>query len=399
MSEYFNKTKESIKTYINTCNYHLTEEEILVGIKNTIEEIYAEMGKIVIVDLNVNPPDLIDLTDPDNVKKFKFKSLFAFIKPRHFLNKIKKQMEQMEKEKIYNMFRPYKSKIITAQVIGETFFLGNKVWENLEIFPFPFKGTLREFGQKYNIYVESGKETITIPTGTWKLWDIAKMIYEQTGYVMSINSHKGNLRIKRGGKAVVFSIYGVDAIMPSDERVHGENYEIGSEWEVILYDVNLSQRQGYQLYVSRKQLNFLENYIYTNIPALKEKIKILSIAREPGILSKILYVNKNSEPIKWGTYKDQIMEISKKLNGEIIEFVEYTNNHEELIRKAIKFDGLIKIDSFNKQATIITTKKGAIIGKNGVNVKLAGMLTGFKINVFTPEEQLNSLSLLNPPTN
>lgn len=399
MSEYFNKIKESIKTYINTCNYHLTEEEILVGIKNTIEEIYAEMGKIVIVDLNVNPPDLIDLTDPDNVKKFKFKSLFAFIKPRHFLNKIKKQMEQMEKEKIYNMFRPYKSKIITAQVIGETFFLGNKVWENLEIFPFPFKGTLREFGQKYNIYVESGKETITIPTGTWKLWDIAKMIYEQTGYVMSINSHKGNLRIKRGGEAVVFSIYGVDAIMPSDERVHGENYEIGSEWEVILYDVNLSQRQGYQLYVSRKQLNFLENYIYTNIPALKEKIKILSIAREPGILSKILYVNKNSEPIKWGTYKDQIMEISKKLNGEIIEFVEYTNNHEELIRKAIKFDGLIKIDSFNKQATIITTKKGAIIGKNGVNVKLAGMLTGFKINVFTPEEQLNSLSLLNPPTN
>ena len=74
MSEYFNKIKESIKTYINTCNYHLTEEEILVGIKNTIEEIYAEMGKIVIVDLNVNPPDLIDLTDPDNVKKFKFKS-------------------------------------------------------------------------------------------------------------------------------------------------------------------------------------------------------------------------------------------------------------------------------------------------------------------------------------
>lgn len=179
----------------------------------------------------------------------------------------------------------------------------------------------------------------------------------------------------------------------------GENYEIGSEWEVILYDVNLSQRQGYQLYVSRKQLNFLENYIYANIPTLKERIKILSIAREPGVLSKILYVSRNGEPIKWGAYKEQIMEVSKKLNGEIIEFIEYTNNHEELIRKAIKFDGLIKIDSFNKQATIITTKKGAIIGKNGVNVKLAGMLTGFKINVFTPEEQLNSLSLLNPPTN
>lgn len=88
------------------------------------------------------------------------------------------------------MFRPYKSKIITAQVIGETFFLGDRVWENLEIFPFPFKGTLREFGQKYNMYIESGKETIVIPTGTWKIWDIAKMIYEQTGYVMSINPHK-----------------------------------------------------------------------------------------------------------------------------------------------------------------------------------------------------------------
>lgn len=387
-SQYFNKIKESIKAYINASNYHLTEDEILIGIKNVIEEIYASMGKLVLVDLSVNPPDLIDITYPDSVKRFKFKNLFAFIKPRHFLNRLKNYMEQMEREKIYNMFRPYKSKIITAQVIGETFFLGNRVWDNIEIFPVPFKGTLREFGARYNMYVESGKEIISIPTGTWKLWDIAKLIYDQTGYVMSINPHKKNLRIKRGSKAVVFSIYGIDAIMPSDERGPGENYEIGTEWEVILYDVNLSQREGYQLYVSRRQINFVLQYIYMYLPFMKGRV--ISVAREPGILSKVLYFS-NGEKIKWGDYKDQIMQISQKLNGEVIEFIEETKDYEELLKRALNFDGLIKIDSFNRQATIITTKKGHVIGKNGINVKLAGMLTGFKINVLTPEEEIQSM--------
>ena len=386
-SGYFNKIFDSVKLYINSCGYHLSEEEVIVGIKNVIEDVYSNLGKTVIVDIDTNPPELIDLTDPENVKKFKFKSFFAFIKPRHFLNKIKEKMEQMEREKIYNMFRPYKNKIITAQAIGETFFLGDRVWENVEIFPYSFKGTLRDFGIKYRMYVESGKEFIEIPSGTWKMWDIAKMIFEQTGYVMSINPHKGLLRIKRGGKAVIFSIYGIDAIMPSDERAFGEHYIIGEEYEIFLYDVNLSQRQGYQLYVSRKKIDFLLEYTYNYLPFMKGRI--LSVAREPGLICKILY--KNSEPIKWSNYKEQINLISQKLNNEKIEFIENVNDPEELLRRALNFDGIVKIDSFNKQATIITTKKGAVIGKNGIKVKLAGMLTGYKINVFTPEEEINKI--------
>jgi len=387
-SEYFKKIVDSVKVYINSCGYHLTEEEVIEGVKNIIEEVYAERDKIVLVDMDVNPPELIDLTDPENVKRFKFKSFFAFIKPRHFLNRIKTRMEQMEREKIFNMFRPYKSKIITAQVIGETFFLGDRVWENVEIFPLPFKGTLRDFGMKYGMYVEGGKELIEIPTGTWKMWDIAKMIFEQTGYVASINPHKNLIRVKRGGKAVVFSIYGIDAIMPSDERAPGEHYEIGKEYEVFLYDVNMSQRQGYQLYVSRKKIDFLLEYIYIYFPFLRGKV--LSVAREPGLICKILYKNSGGR-IKWGEHKEQIALISQKLNGEAVEFVEYTKDPEEFLRKALNFDGIIKIDSFNKQATIITTKKGAVIGKNGVNVKLAGMLTGYKINVFTPDEEIDKM--------
>jgi len=385
---YLRTVKSTIEAYLRENSYHLEESEVMDAIKCAVEDIYLSMDRKVILDISVMPPKLLDITDEVNIVPFT--KIFAIIKPKLFLERVKFFVERFEREKIFSTYRPYRGQIIKAKVMGETFFLGSRSYEKVQVNK-RFEGTLLDFGSKYKIYVESGKEKIIVYPRDYRMWDLATYIHEETGYAMSINPHRKILRLKKQDKAVVFNIFGTIGIMPADERIPGETYNQGKEWEVILYDVNQTSREGYQLYVSRRQIDFIVNYITSYIPEFRD-LKVRGIAREPGVCCKILVEYNGAGPIKWGKYKDSLLEIEENLSGEKIEIIEYDpDDMEETIRSALNFDGHIKINSFEKTATIVTTKRGAIIGKGGANVRLAGMLTGFKFTVMTPDEYMLAL--------
>ena len=385
---YLKTVKSTIDAYLRESSYHLEESEVMEAIKCAVEDIYLSMGRRVILDISVMPPKLLDITDEVNIVPFT--KIFTIVKPKLFLERVKFFVERFEREKIFTTYRSCRGQIVKAKVMGETFFLGSRSYEMVQINK-RYEGALLEFGKKYNIYVESGKEKIVVHPRDYRMWDLATYIYEETGYAMSINPRRKILRIKKQDKAVVFDIFGTIGIMPADERISGETYIQGKEWEVILYDVNQTSREGYQLYVSRRQIDFIVNYITHYIPEFKE-LKIRGIAREPGVCCKILVEYNSDGPIKWGKYKDSLSEIEENLSGERIEIIEYDpDDMEETIRSALNFDGHIKINSFEKTATIVTTKRGALIGKGGANVRLAGMLTGFKFTVMTPDEYMLAL--------
>ena len=384
---YLKTIKSTISDYLRESHYHLEETDVYEAVKCAVEEMCMTVGRRVILDISAMPPKLLDLTNLDRVREVPLTKIFAVIKPKYFLERVCSFIDRFEREKIFNIYMPFRGQIIKAAVMGETFFLGSRSLETLQVNK-RFEGTLAEFGKKHNIYVESGKENIVVHPRDYRMWDLAVYIYEETGYAMSINSHRKILRLKKQGKDVIFNIFGTIGIMPADERIPEEDYAVGTEWELILYDVNQSAREGYQLYVSRKQIDFIVNYITSFIPEFG-LLKIRSIARDPGICSKILVEYNGSGPIKWGRYKESLKEIQENLSGERIEIVEYDpDDIEKTIQSALNHDGHIKINSFEKTATVVTTNKGALIGKKGYNVRLAGMLTGFKFTVMTPDEYL-----------
>lgn len=372
--------KDACITYIRERNYHLTEEEIMDAIKIAIETTFD--GVI------FNTSDLT-VIDVKNMVECNIDVLIGKINKRLLIRKIEEQIDKYEREKIFSLFRPLKGSIITAYGIGETFFLGYSSNKILDIKK-RFEGPLFEFGNLYGIYVESGKETINIPPAEWSMWELAKYIYDKTGYVMSINPHRKLLKLKKQPKAVIFNINGCDAIMPPEERIKGEEYE-GAEWDVVLYDVNQTAREGFQLYVSRRQIDFLVKYLYLYIPELRS-YKVQSVAREPGVMAKVLISNSGSvfRPSK---YADELKKVSDMLNGEKIEIINQTPDTEELLRTLLNFDGSIKVDSINKNAVVITDRKGKVIGKGGINVKLTGMLTGYRISVMTTEEYITDSNI------
>ncbi|MCL4491638.1 MAG: hypothetical protein M1510_07000 [Nitrospirae bacterium] len=383
---YFLRIQATINSYIRENSYHLDGSEVLEAIKCAVEQTYLLMNKKVVFNIDKAPFEIVDLSG-EEVRSIPFKAMFALIKPGHFLEQIKFFVERFEREKIFATFRPLKGQIIKAEVMGETFFLGSRSYEWLRVNRI-FEGTIREFGNKHGIYVESGKERLTVYPKDYRTWDIASHICDETGYVMSINPHRKILRLKKQGKAVIFNLFGTLAVMPSDERIKDETYRQGEERDVVLYDVNQTAREGYQLYVSRRQIHFVVSYLASYIPEFRE-VRIRSIAREPGVCCKLLLQYNGNGKIRWGRYEAVLREIQNKLSGERIEFIEYRDDIESVLQQALGYSGSIKVNTFEKTAMVVTTRKGAIIGKGGVNVKLAGMLTGYKFTVLSPDEYVS----------
>jgi transcription antitermination factor NusA-like protein len=381
----FQGIKQAIVNFIKERNYHLVEEEVVEAIKSAMEEIFEQKNikaifdtrRMAIIELSENPVE----RGPSWI--------FKFISPKYLLRVIENHIDRYEREKIFSVFRPMKSRIINAEAVGETFHLGSHIKRAIDLRN--FEGPLYEFGRQHDIYVEGGKETIYIPQREWFMWDLARYIFDKTGYCMSVNPHRKILRLKKQEKAVIFNVNGVDAVMPSDERIKGENYISFREWEVILYNVNQTCLEGFQLYVSRRQIDFLVNYLYQYIPEMKTT-KVKAVAREPGVMSKIL-IDRDGTRFRANNYADILSEVSKKLNGEKIEIVYYDGDTEQVLRSALNHDGSIKVNSIDKKAIVITDRKGKVIGKQGVNVKLTGMLTGYDISVMTMDEYVHNSNI------
>ena len=383
-NEIAKKIREAATAYIKENNFHLTENEVFESIKLAIEGVFDKHKRKVIFD--IEDMSIIELTDK-GMKKRNIDWIFKFIDKRSLFQSLREHLDRYEREKIFNMFIPYMGQIIKAEAIGETFHLGSR---SNTIYPrWGYIGSVADFGAQKEIYVEGGKDAyLNIPLKDWKMWDLAKEIYRQTGYCMSINPIKKNLRLKKQPPAVIFNINGVDGIMPADERIRGEDYE-GKEWEVILYNVNQTRNEDFQLYVSRRQIAYLLRYIELYIPEFKQSVKVKKVAREPGVMAKIL-IEKVDPHFRVSKYKDALFALSERLNGEKIEIVtDNGGSTEDLIRSALNFEGSLKINHTDKTAIAITERKGQAIGMKGVNVKLAGMITGYKISVMTIDEYIN----------
>ena len=102
---YLKTVKSTIDTYLRENSYHLEESEVMDAIKCAVEDIYLSMGRKAILDISVMPPKLLDITD--EVSIVPFTTIFAIIKPRLFLERVKFFVERFEREKIFATYRPF----------------------------------------------------------------------------------------------------------------------------------------------------------------------------------------------------------------------------------------------------------------------------------------------------
>lgn len=192
----------------------------------------------------------------------------------------------------------------------------------------------------------------------------------------------------------------VEAIIPTRELVPTEAYETHQRIKAYVMNVEDAGRFGPQVVLSRKDPGFIKKLFELEVPEIEEGlVEIKGVAREAGQRSKVAVWsnNENIDPVgacigKKGMRKNAVAD---ELFGERIDIIAYSDDVPSFIVNALSPAEILAIDinEDEKVATIVVPddKLSLAIGAKGQNVRLAAILTGWKIDIKTKSEIENQI--------
>lgn len=184
----------------------------------------------------------------------------------------------------------------------------------------------------------------------------------------------------------------VEALIPTKEQVKNEQLRTHQRIKAYVESVTESGKFGPQIVLSRKSPNFVKKLFEIEVPEIIDGIvEIKAVAREAGSRSKVaVYSNdENVDPVGSlvGKKGIRIQPIIDELGGEKIDVVPYSDDVPSFIINALSPAPILAIDinDEEKTATVVVPDEALsyAIGAGGQNVRLAAILTGWKIDIKT----------------
>jgi len=204
------------------------------------------------------------------------------------------------------------------------------------------------------------------------------------------------------GGALVVTIDRAEAFMPRSEQIPGEQFAPGERVRCMILDVREAGSQV-KIVLSRAHPDFIRRLFEVEVPEVAERIiEIKAMAREAGHRTKIAVASIDSKVDAVGACVgvrgSRIRNIVDELNGEKIDIVRWNESSQILIQNALKPAEVAEISLCFElgRATVVVRddQLSLAIGKRGQNVRLAARLTGWDIDILTPEEFNKGLEIL-----
>lgn len=180
----------------------------------------------------------------------------------------------------------------------------------------------------------------------------------------------------------------IRAILPKKNRIKGEEFNVGQVIGAVLKHVGIDRQNGIMIELSRTTPKMLEELLRLEVPEIKDgEVEIVNCARIPGERAKIaLRTTSNKiDPVgaTVGIKGVRINAVSKELKNESIDCIEYSPRPEIYIARALSPALVMSVALEENKAivSIASEQKPKAIGKNGINIRLASMLTGFNIEL------------------
>jgi N utilization substance protein A len=179
-------------------------------------------------------------------------------------------------------------------------------------------------------------------------------------------------------------------ILTQRNRIKGEKFKRGDSIRALLRYVSVDPEYGLFLELTRTSPKFLEALMASEVPEIDDGVvEIVAAARIPGERAKIALKTEqmNVDPIgaAVGVKGVRINAVSEELNGENIDCIEFSPIPEVFVTRALSpaISQSIKVDADEKKAVVNITsdQKAKAIGKSGINIRLASMLTGYTIEL------------------
>lgn len=186
-----------------------------------------------------------------------------------------------------------------------------------------------------------------------------------------------------------------ELLLPKHESIPGDFFRKGETVRAVIANVD-NKNNNPKITVSRTNEQFLRRLFELEVPEIHDGlIHIRAVARIPGERAKIAVESYDDriDPVGAcvGVKGSRIHGIVRELRNENIDVINYTANPQLFIQRALSPARVssIRLDEEEKKAEVFLRPEevSLAIGKNGLNIKLASMLTGYVIDVYRDTEE------------
>ncbi len=190
---------------------------------------------------------------------------------------------------------------------------------------------------------------------------------------------------------------GNELSLPRTEQISKDRFRKGESVKSVIHKVEMNNGSP-KIILSRTSPLFLERLFEVEIPEIYDGIiSVRRVVREPGERAKVAVESYDDriDPVGAcvGMKGSRIHSIVRELGNENIDVINYTENLELLISRALSPAKVssMQIDKESKRVSVFLKpdQVSLAIGKGGQNIKLAGRLVGMEIDVFRDIEEQN----------
>ena len=185
-----------------------------------------------------------------------------------------------------------------------------------------------------------------------------------------------------------------ELLLPKEEQIPTDIYRKGDIVRAVIENVDNTNNNP-KIIVSRTSQNFLRRLFEQEVPEIHDGLIVIrAVARIPGERAKIAVESYDDriDPVGAcvGVKGARIHGIVRELRNENIDVINYTSNPQLLIQRALSPAKIssIRLDDEGKHAEVFLRPEevSLAIGKGGLNIKLASILTGYSIDVYRDVE-------------
>ena len=193
-----------------------------------------------------------------------------------------------------------------------------------------------------------------------------------------------------------------ELILPRDQQIPSDFFRKGDTVRAVIKEVLFNKGKP-RIIISRTETSFLERLFELEIPEVADGLIVIkNIKRIPGEKAKVSVesYDERIDPVGAcvGMKGSRIHSIVRELGNENIDVINYTDNLKLFISRSLSPAKItsIQIDDVNNKADVYLKpdQVSLAIGKGGYNIRLAGRLTGYEIDVYRDIDEDEDVALV-----